>query len=284
MKISPSQTKALRQMSKNPRFWFGFITLLIVCFVGLFATEMAPYDLDEMDLAMRLMPPSTDHWLGNDLNGGDVLTSIIYGTKISLYVGFATVALSLILGVTLGLVSGFFGGWIDTIIMRCVDLIMAFPGILLAMSLTALMGPSLNNVILAIAATGWTSSARLIRGQVLSIREREYVQATRALGAKNFRMIFYHIFPETLSPLMVLGTFSLSGVIIIEASLSFLGLGAQDEAPSWGMLLGQGRTVLETAPHLSIAPGLTIFILVLALNFLGDALRDALDPKFDANH
>jgi ABC-type dipeptide/oligopeptide/nickel transport system permease subunit len=248
--------------------------------VALSAPWIAPYDPENMDdIARRLAPPSAAHWLGNDLTGGDVLTGIIYGTRTSLYIGFVTVFLSITLGVSIGLLAGYRRGAIDMILMRTVDLLMAFPGILLAMALAALMGPDLHNVVLAITATGWTSSARLVRGQVLSLTEREYVTATRALGASGWRIVLKHIFPGTMSPLVVLATFSLSGVIIIEASLSFLGLGAQDGAPSWGAILSQGRTQLVEAPHLAVAPGVAIFLVVLALNFLGDALRDALDPR-----
>ncbi len=275
---SPSQ-KAFKMLIKNPRVWFGLGVLGFAVFVALAAPYIAPFDPEDMDdITKRLLPPSADHLFGNDLTGGDVLTSIIYGTRTSLYIGFLTVLLSMTLGVSIGLLAGYRKGAIDMLLMRFVDLLMAFPGILLAMALAALMGPNLHNVVFAIAATGWTSSARLVRGQVLSLTEREYVTASKALGASGWRIVLLHIFPGTLSPLMVLATFSLSGVIIIEASLSFLGLGAQDGAPSWGAILSQGRTQLVEAPHLSIAPGIAIFLLVLALNFLGDALRDALDP------
>ena len=268
-----------RAARRNPRIWFGLAVLPVFTAMALGAPWLAPTDPQDIDIALRLLPPSADHWLGMDINGGSVLTAILYGARTSLYVGFLTVLLSLTLGVSVGLIAGYSRGWIDTLCMRLVDLIMAFPGILLAMALAALMGPSLNNVIFAIAATGWTSSARLVRGQVLSIREREFVTASRALGATTWRLMGKHIFPATLSPLIVHATFSLSGVIIVEASLSFLGLGAQDGAPSWGAILGQGRTVLTEAPHLSIIPGGAIMLVVLALNFVGDALRDILDPR-----
>jgi peptide/nickel transport system permease protein len=280
MSAASTNNDFLRKLIRNPRIWFGTSFLGLAVFVALAAPLIAPYDPENMDdIALRLAPPSADHWLGNDLTGGDVLTGIIYGTRTSLYIGFLTVFLSVTLGISIGLLAGYKKGIVDMLLMRSVDLLMAFPGILLAMALAALMGPSLHNVVLAITATGWTSSARLIRGQVLSLTEREYVTATRALGASGWRIVFRHIFPGTLSPLVVLATFSLSGVIIIEASLSFLGLGAQDGAPSWGALLSQGRTQLVEAPHLAIAPGVAIFMLVLALNFLGDALRDILDPR-----
>jgi peptide/nickel transport system permease protein len=232
-----------------------------------------------MDITLRNLPPSSEHWLGCDLNGRDIVTSMLYGARISLYIAFLTVVLSTTFGLFIGLISGYKLGWIDTILMRSVDIVMAVPGILVAMVLAGLMGSSVNNIAFAIAATGWTSSARIVRGQVLTVREREYVQASRALGARDWRLIFKHILPATLTPLIVHGTFSLSGVIIVESSLSFLGLGAQEGSPTWGALLGQGRTVLTEAPHLSIAPGIAIMLIVLALNFVGDASRDILDPK-----
>lgn len=268
-----------RAVFRNPRIWFGLAILPLVGGMALLAPWLAPSSPDDMDIALRLLPPSAEHLLGMDLNGGSVLTAMLYGARTSLYVGFLTVLLSLTIGVSVGLIAGYNRGFLDTLLMRLVDLVMAFPGILLAMALAALMGPSLHNVVFAIAATGWTSSARLIRGQVLSIREREFVTASRALGATNSRLMWRHIFPATLSPLIVHATFSLSGVIIVEASLSFLGLGAQDGAPSWGAILGQGRTVLTEAPHLSVIPGVAIMLVVLALNFVGDALRDILDPR-----
>jgi peptide/nickel transport system permease protein len=267
----------------NARLLFSTLCLLTICTLALFAPWLAPSDPMDMDIALKLSPPSLEggpaHWLGYDLNGASLLTAMLYGARTSLVVAIATVFVSLSLGVMIGLIAGFRGGWWDMILMRLVDIIMAFPGILLAMALAALMGPSLSNVILAMAATGWTSSARLIRGQTLSIREREYVTAAYSLGARPWRILFLHVFPATLSPLLVHATFSLSGVIIIESSLSFLGLGAQDGFPSWGALLGQGRTVLQEAPFLSLIPGLAMASLVMSLNFLGDALRDILDPK-----
>ncbi len=265
--------------ARNPRIVFGFIILLGAIATAVLAPWIAPYPADEMDITKRLCPPSSEHWLGCDLNGADILTAIMYGGRTSLYIGFLTVCMTLSVGVFVGLISGYWRGWIDHLLMRSVDILMAFPGILVAMSLAALLGPNIHNVVLAIAATGWTSAARLVRGQVLSLREREYVTASRALGARDRRLIFYHILPGTISTLLIHATFSLSAVILIEASLSFLGLGAQDGPPSWGALLNQGRAVITEAPHLSIAPGFAIMLIVLSLNFIGDALRDILDPR-----
>ncbi|MBM4251296.1 MAG: ABC transporter permease [Deltaproteobacteria bacterium] len=263
----------------NPRLLFGMAVIVTFTVAALLAPWLAPTAPDEIDIAMRLMPPGPGGLLGRDLTGGSVLTAMLYGGRTSLYISVLTVALSVSVGTWVGLVAGYKRGWIDTMLMRLVDLLMAFPGILLAMALAAMLGPSRSNVILAISATGWTSAARLMRAQTLSIREREYVTASRALGAKDARLLWRHIFPATLTPLLVHATFSLSGVIVVEASLSFLGLGAQDGAPSWGALLAQGRTVLVEAPYLSIVPGIAIALLVLALNFVGDAMRDLLDPR-----
>lgn len=271
--------KLLKRVWENPRIWFGATILLIATAGALLAPWFAPFDPSYMDISKRIAPPSSEHWLGCDLNGRDVITSMLYGARVSLYIAFLTVVLSTTVGLCIGLVSGYKLGWIDTVLMRFVDIVMAVPGILVAMVLAGLLGSSINNIVIAIAATGWTASARIVRGQVLTLREREFVEASRALGAGDLRLIFKHILPSTLTPLIVHGTFSLSGVIIVESSLSFLGLGAQEGPPTWGALLGQGRAVLMEAPHLSIAPGLAIMLVVLALNFIGDASRDILDPK-----
>lgn len=277
--MSPDRSK-FQELLRNPRFIFGISIVSFFLLCGILAPVLSPHDLEEADFMDRLCKPSAEHWLGCDVFGADVLTIMLYGAQTSLYVGFLTVVLSLTVGISLGLVSGFFGGWIDTLVMRIVDIFMAFPGILLAMSLTALMGPSLSTIVFAIAATGWTSAARIVRGQVLSLREREFVLAARAIGAPKWSLMFRHILPQTWSPLIVHATFSLSGVIIIEAGLSYLGLGAQDGALTWGGLLGQGSEImLNKAPHITLVPGIAIFMLVIALNFIGDAMRDTFDPK-----
>lgn len=264
----------------NARFWIGASILFITFVVALFAPMLAPYQLGNADLLERLCSPQAGHILGCDLEGEDVLSIMLFGTRVSLYVAFLTVLLSMAVGTVVGLISGYWRGWVDLVIMRVVDIFMAFPSILLALTLTAIMGPSLYTIIFSIAVTGWTSTARLVRGQVLSIREREFVQASRALGAQSSRLIRKHIFPSILTPLIVHASFSLSSVIIVEAGLSFLGFGARDSVLTWGGLLGQASQVeVDLAPHLALIPGLAIFVLVVGLNFLGDALRDALDPK-----
>ncbi|MGE0174118.1 MAG: ABC transporter permease [Oligoflexales bacterium] len=280
MKIFNAQQLRQAGLFSDPRFVFGSLVVLGTLFCALTAPWLSPYDLDYTEITDRLCPPGPGHWLGCDQNGGDVLSAMLYGARSSLYVSFLAVVLQLTVGVSIGVISGYFGKITDHLLMRAVDIIMAFPGILLALTLTALLGPSLNTIIFSITATGWTSSARIVRNQVISIKEREFVTATRALGASDSRLIFKHILPMTVSSLIIHGTFSLSGVIIVESALSFLGLGAQNAALTWGSLLGQGSQVeLDQAPHLTIIPGLAIFLIILAFNFMGDALRDALDPR-----
>ena len=263
----------------QPRIITALIILSAIGFIAIFAPILAPFDLFDSDLTKRLESPSHSHWLGTDMDGRDVLTMMMYGAQTSLTIGVLTVLLSVTVGLVIGLVSGYFGGWVDHVLMRIVDMLMAFPGLLVALVLASVLGPSRLTIIVAISATGWISTARLIRGQVLSLREQTYVTASIALGAHQLRTMYRHILPGTLSPLTIHATFSLSGVIIVESGLSFLGLGAQDGAPSWGALLSQGQSVLTQAPHLSIAPGVAIMLTVLSLNFLGDALRDAMDPR-----
>ncbi len=276
---SPGE-RVRQKLFANSRFWIGATILAVTFIIAAFAPWLAPYKLGNADLLERLCSPRAAHWLGCDLEGEDVLSIMLFGARVSLYVAFLTVFISMLIGTVIGLVSGYWRGWVDTVIMRIVDIFMAFPGILLALTLTAIMGPSLYTIIFAIAVSGWTSTARLVRGQVLSIREREFVQASRALGAQPGRLIWKHIFPSVLTPLIVHASFSLSSVIIVEAGLSFLGFGARDSVLTWGGLLGQASQVeVDLAPHLALIPGIAIFVLVVGLNFLGDALRDALDPK-----
>lgn len=264
------------------RSWSGRFGLAVagtLLFLALFAPWLAPYPETAIDLRAELQPPSDAHVFGAGENGIDVLTHVIYGARVSLFVSFFTVLLSAAVGVTLGLISGYVGGILDEVIMRVVDVLLAFPGILLAIFITAVLGPSLSNVVFALAVTGWTGYARLVRAQVLSLRERDYVQAARAMGAGNFRILFLHLLPNALGPILVQATFAFPGAILAEASLSFLGLGAPPGTPSWGALVDQGTQYLLVAPHVALFPGLALAIVVLGFNFLGDAVRDALDPR-----
>ena len=254
---------------------------VIVIGAALFAVVGPFFALDPyaLDLSQRLNGPSWQHPMGVDELGRDVLGRLVLGARVSLLVGLAVVACSATIGVTVGAIAGYAGGWIDEVLGRLMDILLAFPGILLAIALVAVLGPSLNHVVLALVVIGWVSYARLVRGQVLKLRELEYVQAARALGARPVRVLVRHIVPATLPSVTVQGTLGMAAAIISEASLSFLGLGVQPPTPSWGTMLDAGRSHLFDAPHLTVFPGLAIALLVLGLNFVGDALRDALDPR-----
>lgn len=216
--------------------------------------------------------------------GRDILSRILYGARISLWVGVMTLSISLSIGLVVGTVAGLFGGWIDDLLMRLVDVFLAFPGILLAIAFAAVLGPSLRNVILALSLMGWVGYARLIRGQILVAREEEYVTAAKALGAGRFRLVVRHLLPNILAPIIVEATFGMAGAIVTEASLSFLGLGVQPPTPSWGAMLSDGRSFLLLAPHLTTVPGLAILCVVITFNLLGDHLRDRLDVKSHLHH
>ena len=272
--------KMWKQLLKNFAFTAGLILTLLLILSALAAPLLAPHDPNMQDTARRLEAPSQTHPLGLDDLGRDVLSRIVYGSRVSLRVGFSVVILAALIGVTLGAIAGYFGGAIDLIVMRLCDILLSFPGILLAIALVAVLGPSLNNVILALVITAWVGYARLVRGQVLKVREMEFVTAAKALGAKAPRVILLHVLPNIMNPVIVMATLGLGGVILSEAALSFLGLGVQPPTPSWGAMLTSGRRYLGLANHLAIFPGAAIMLAVMGLNFLGDGLIDALDPKF----
>lgn len=251
----------------------------MIIIMALFAPILAPYSPNQIDLAHRLTKPSSTHFLGQDSLGRDIFSRIIYGSRISVWVGFSTVILATLFGFIFGALAGYYGGWVDGLIMRLVDILMAFPGILLAIALMSVLGPSLNNVILTLCLIGWVGYARLVRGQILFLRETEFITAGEALGLGPVRIIFGHILPNILGPLMVQATFGMAGNIVAEAGLSFLGLGVQPPTPSWGAMLNEGRAVLLSNSNLTTFPGLAIMIMVLGFNFIGDGLRDAVDPK-----
>lgn len=240
---------------------------------------LAPHDPHVQWLAQRLEGPSWAHPLGLDELGRDILARLLGGARISLFVGLSVVSVSATLGIIIGATAGYAGGRVDNIVGRIMDVLLAFPGILLAIALVAVLGPSLTNVVLALVVIGWVGYARLVRGQVLKIRELEYVQAARALGAPVSRVLWRHVIPATLPAVTVQATIGMAGSIIAEASLSFLGLGVQPPTPSWGTMLDAGRAHLFDAPHLTLFPGLAIALLVLGFNFVGDALRDRIDPR-----
>jgi|SoiMethySBSTD1v2_1073268.scaffolds.fasta_scaffold00144_72 peptide/nickel transport system permease protein len=253
----------------------------IVCLTvlgALLGPAIAGIDPAFQNLPLRLEGPSAGHWFGLDELGRDILARLLAGARISLLVGAVVVGISASVGTLMGSIAGYYGGIVDDVVSRVSDILMAFPGLLLAIAVVAVLGPSLTNVILALTLIGWVGYARLVRGQVLRVRELEYVQAARALGAHTPRILVRHVVPATLPALIVQATLGMGGAILSEASLSFLGLGVQPPTPSWGTMLSYGRSHLLDAPHLTIFPGLAIAVLVLGFNFLGDGLRDALDP------
>lgn len=257
----------------------GLLVILALILVAIFAPVLAPHDPYEQNLANSLQKPSSEHLLGTDLLGRDVLSRIIYGSRVSLMVGIVVVLLGGTLGMAIGLISGYFGGVVDSILMRIMDAIIAIPMIVLAMALGAAMGGGITNVILALGIAITPTYARLMRGQVLSIKQQDYVIAGELTGASNLRNILVHVFPNSISPLIVLITMNLGMAILAEAGLSFLGLGIAPPGAAWGAMVNDGYRYLLAHPLLSVAPGLCVMIVVLAFNIVGDALRDALDPR-----
>jgi len=261
----------------------GLTIILTMSFVGIFAPWIAPQDPEQMSLPQHLEKPTLHHPFGLDENGCDVLSKVIYGARVSLGVAFAVIALSALVGLVYGSIAGYFSGWVETVMMRTVDMVYAFPSFLLALALVAVLGPSIRNLILALCLTSWTSFARLVRGEVLHLKEREYVTSARAVGSSHLRILVLHIWPNLLGLLIVQCTFALAGTIIAESGLSFLGLGVPASTPTWGSLLNSGRRVLGEAPHISFAAGIAILSVVLGFNLLGDGLRDLLDPRRGRN-
>lgn len=257
----------------------GTIILLLLLSLALLAPLLAPYSPTEQNLEMDLLAPSREHLFGTDKLGRDIFSRVLYGARISLLVGVSTVAVSSLIGLLLGSVSGYMGGRTDNLLMRLVDVLLAFPGILLAIAFTAVLGPGLNHVILALCLIGWTGYARLVRGEILALREREYIHAAKALGGSPARIIRLHMVPNLLPPLLIQGTFGMAAAILAEGSLSFLGLGVQPPTPSWGAMLSEGRQFLLVAPHLTTFPGLAIMLTILGLNLVADGMRDRLEKK-----
>jgi len=257
----------------------GIIIIFLLFFMAVFAPILAPFDPNAQDLYNVLTGPSAAHWLGTDNVGRDLLSRIIYGSRVSMTVGFFSVFISVLAGSFLGLLAGYRGGVADMIIMRIVDTFMCIPFLPFVLVLAAALGPGLKNIILALSILGWTGFCRIMRGQVLMVRELPYVEAARAAGASGFRIMFKHLFPNCLAPIIVAVTISLGAFIMLESTMSFFGLGVQPPTPSWGKELRTGYSYLETVPLFSIAPGILITLAVLAFNFLGDGLRDSLDPR-----
>jgi peptide/nickel transport system permease protein len=264
----------------------GVVIITLFFLAALFAPVLAPYDpADQLPMQQDLpteerLKPSRAHWLGQDDLGRDVLSRVIFGARISMRVGVTVVLISALIGVLIGSISGFYGGWIDRLLSGFLfNVFMSFPSILLAIAMVAFLGPSLGNLILALSVIGWVGYARLMRGQVLKVREYDFVTAARALGASDRRLVFRHILPNAIQPLIVQASLGMAGAVLSEAALSFLGLGVPPPAPSWGAMLNDARNFLNIAPHLLLFPGLAVMLTVLAFNFVGDGLREWLDPK-----
>ncbi len=277
--IPKSKDNTLKRLLRNRLALIGLILSVIVTLVALFAPLLAPYDPLKMDLKDRLKPPSAEHWMGTDQMGRDILSRVIYGARISLEVGVVSVALGTVVGLILGAAAGYLGKTADTIIMGIMDAIYAFPAILLALALVAAFGPSLVTVMTAIAIVRIPIFARTVRGSVLAEREKEYIEAARCIGQRELIILARHILPNIVAPLIVVTTTYFATAIVVEASLSFLGLGVPPPAASWGVMLNDGRKFMEATPHVVIFPGVAISLTVLGFNLLGDGLRDVLDPR-----
>jgi len=260
----------------------GFVIVGILIIVAIFAPWIATYDVGTTDLSMRYLAPSAAHWFGTDSTGRDIFSRVVFGARISLQVGLIVVFVSALIGTIAGAIAGYYGGWVDRIVSGYVfNVFLAFPGLLLAIAMVAFLGAGLNKLILALCIIGWVGYARLIRGQVLKVREYDFVQAARALGASDARILFIHILPNAVQPLIVQASLGMAGAVLSEASLSFLGLGVPPPAPSWGVMIEEARDIstLQAAPHALIFPGIAIALSVLAFNFIGDGLREYLDPR-----
>ncbi len=271
--------KAVRQLARNRASIGGGVVLVLIILVALFAPVLAPDDPLDQDYARYLTAPTTTNWFGTDQFGRDVLSRVIIGSRQSLAVAAIAIAIAAVFGTLLGLVSGFYGGWSDMIIQRLIDIQLAFPGILFALAVVAVLGPGLRNAMIAVGISLIPAYARMVRGSVLSARENVYIEAARVLGANDWRIVVRHILPNILGPIMVLATISIAWAILIGSSLSFLGLGAQLPEPEWGLDLAMSRDYLREAWWMSTFPGLAIMITVVSVNLLGEGLRDALDPR-----
>ena len=272
---------ALQRFLRHRLALFGLVIIAVIAAISILAPLIAPWDPFKVDLAFFRKPPSPAHWLGTDSAGRDVLSRLMYAGQVSLTVGLVAALMSTTIGLVLGSLAGTYGGWVDTVIMRLTDVVLSFPALVVIITVVALVGPSIQTVILGIGLFYWPTSCRIVRGLALSIRELDFFIAATALGATRVHVIFRHMVPSVLSPLTVTATFAVAQAILLEAALSFLGLGVRPPQPSWGNMLNEAQslTILESMPWLWLPPGLAIAITVLAINFIGDGLRDALDPR-----
>ena len=281
--IAPEQANlwsdAWRRLRRNRMALISAVYLTLLVVVALVAIVHTPYSYRGVGDAKPYSGPSPQHWFGADTLGRDVLSRVMVGAQISLIVGVGTQVLILIVGVPIGLLAGYYKGWVDTVVSFVINVFYGIPDLLVAMILLLLLGPSLNNIIIAIVATRWMDMTRLVRGQTLALREREFIEAARASGAKPFKILFGHILPNALGPIIVQATFGVPAAILFEAFLSFLGIGIQPPTPSWGSMASDGLAAIRIAPHMVIAPSIALSLTLMAFNFLGDGLRDALDPR-----
>ncbi len=276
--ISP-WLEAWRTFKKNKIALAGTIIVVFFILIAFLAPLIAPYGINDQNMANRLQPPSAEHWFGTDDFGRDILSRVLFGARISLWVGFFSVLGSLVVGSLLGVIAGYFGKWVDMIISRIFDIMLAFPSILLAIAIVAVLGPSLMNALIAIAIINIPTFGRLIRSRVLSVKEEEYIVAAKAIGMSNTRILFHHVLPNSMAPIIVQGTLAIATAIIEAAALGFLGMGAVAPQPEWGKMLSDAKSLLMIAPWTMIFPGLAIMVTVLGFNLMGDGLRDALDPR-----
>ncbi|MGA9754956.1 MAG: oligopeptide ABC transporter permease [Desulfobaccales bacterium] len=267
------------RLKRNRMAMTGLALVLGLFVLSIFAPWLAPYDPNSIDLKQVLMPPSHAHLLGTDTLGRDVLSRIIFGSRVSLKVGFVAVGLATLIGLLVGALAGYYGGWVDQSLMRLVDLMLCFPAFFLILAVIAILEPSIWNIMVVIGLTSWMGVARLVRAEFLSLREREFVTAARALGAGDTRLIMRHMLPNALAPVMVSATLGVAGAILTESALSFLGLGVQPPTPSWGNILTAGKDNIEIAWWLSVFPGLAILVTVMSYNLLGEGIREAIDPR-----
>jgi peptide/nickel transport system permease protein len=269
----------LRRLRRNHGAIAGLVLLALLAVMALVASLVAPYEPNVMAPANALKGPSAEHLFGTDQFGRDILTRIMYGARLSFRVGFIAVGIALVFGVLLGLTAGYYGRWVDALVTMLIDVMLAFPGILLALAIVAILGPSLLNLMVAVGVSAIPGYTRLVRGAVLAARQQAYVEAARVIGASDSAIMFKHILPNVLAPVIVLATLGIGGAILVGASLSFLGLGAKPPTAEWGAMLSTGRNYLAIAPWITLFPGLAIMVTVLSINLLGDGLRDALDPR-----
>lgn len=279
-KIQLSQRRRTwRRFAKHKGALLGISFILLLIIVALTCQWLAPYDPNKTNLRLRGHGPTWEHPFGNDDIGRDILSRIMYGARVALLVGICSTTIAVTIGVIVGSMAGYFGGWVDFTLSRLIDTLMAFPILALLLTLSAVLGPSLRNVIIIVGVTFWASYARVIRAEVLSLRERDYVLAAQASGASDRRIILQHIVPNAIGPVIILASLAVGGVIIFESALSFLGMGISRPTPSWGTMLSDGRDHIRNYPHIAIFPGMAIAFTVLAFNLIGDGLRDALDPR-----